>query len=229
AATTAPDAGADRTASDARAEATAAEARRADGGTTADNDADAPDRPSGDDAARLFRQAEAAVRVCAGAEGPGSYRVVVVVRGSDGHVIETHVTSELSAESVECVRRQLSDLSFPPFGEGTSSLAWTFDVAGPAAADAGTAAPDGDASIERTIRRILYRAKRRALACVAGSTGPITLVVDVDGSAHRASLQRILGSVTAQEEACLREVVETTEILEEITESSAGIRLPLRD
>lgn len=221
-----PDAATDRTSADAHGEAASAESRRED---IVEETASSPDQPLAADAARLFRQAEAAVRACAGDEGPGSYRVVAVVRGSDGHVIQTHVTSELSASSVECVRRLISDLSFPAFRKETLSLGWNFEVEGPAATDGGTPAPDGGESIERTVRRILYRAKRRALACVAGSTGPVVLIVDIDGSAHRASLRRIDGSVTPAEEACLREVVESTEIPDQITESSSGIPFPLRD
>jgi hypothetical protein len=177
----------------------------------------------------LFLQVDAGVRACAGDEGPGSFRVVAVVRGSDGHVTEVHVVSELSAAAVECVRRLVSDLSFPPFGEGTASFDHIFEVPGPAPADAGTAAPDGGESIERTISRILRRARRQALACIEGSTGPVSVLVRIDGAAHRAELQRVVGTVTPEQEACLRTLVETTEVPETITGEYVGVPLTVRE
>jgi serine/threonine-protein kinase len=185
-------------------------------------------QPTAGDVARLFLQVDAAVRGCAGEQGPGSYRVVAQVRGTDGHVTGAHVVSELSAESVECVRRLVAGLSFPPFGDETASFDHVFGVPGPAAADAGTATSDGAVSIERLISRILRQAKRRALLCVAGSTGSLTLLVRIDGTAHQASLQRINGSVTPEEEACLRGVVETTEVPVEITGEYTGVPFEVR-
>ncbi|MBN1771578.1 MAG: protein kinase [Deltaproteobacteria bacterium] len=218
------DVGADRATVEARADTAPVDPGHVD---AADEGSSSPEPLSPADVARLFQQLDVAVRACAGDEGPGFYRISVVARGSDGHVTETRVVSELSGESVECVRRLVADLAFPPFGEGTSSLGYRFEIPGTAAADAGTPAPDGR-SFEQQVLDILRPARRRALACLAEGTAPPTLVVAIDGTAHRASLERVAGTVTAEEEACLREVVETTEVPAFITESSSGVRLPLR-
>jgi hypothetical protein len=165
-------------------------------------------QPSVADVARVFLGVAARVPRCAEGEGAGEFRVSARVRGSDGRVRDVVVTTGFSDGARQCVENIVGGLSFPPFGDETASFEHTFAVTGEA--DAGTA--DSGAPSTADIRRRLRRARTRALACLQSPEGSVELVVRIDGNTQQATLESIEGQVTADEEACLRGVVEATEV-----------------
>ncbi len=165
-------------------------------------------QPSVEEVARVFlRLADLAAR-CAEGEGPGEFRVSASVRGSDGRVRDVTVTTGFSDRARQCVQNLAAGMSFPPFGDETASFEHTFTVSGEA--DAGT--DDGGVSIAQEVRRILRRAAPQARACVPGVEGAVVLLVRVDGTAQTATLVSVEGAVTAEQQECLRNVVEATEV-----------------
>jgi uncharacterized metal-binding protein len=123
-------------------------------------------------------------------------------------VRDVNVETGFSPLARTCVQNLVAGLAFPPFGDESASFEHTFTVSGEA--DAGV----GDAGVPSTddIRRRLRRAQRAALACLEGTEGGVELIVRVDGQAQRATLLSVDGQVTAEQEACLRGVVESTEV-----------------
>ena len=77
---------------------------------------------------------------------------------------------------------------------------------------AGTATETSPAAVLHMAVQGLRQAQRAALRCLEGTEGGIELLVRVDGQAQRATLLSIEGQVTTEQEACLRNVVETTEV-----------------
>jgi hypothetical protein len=170
-------------------------------------DAESPE-PSVADVAQVFLGVAARVPRCAEGEGPGEFRVSARVRGSDGRVRDVEVTTGFSEGARQCVENIVGGLSFPPFGDETASFEHTFAVTG----DADAGAADSGAPSSADIRRRLRRARTRALACLQSPEGSVELVVRIDGNTQQATLESIEGQVTADEEACLRGVVEATEV-----------------
>jgi len=165
-------------------------------------------QPTVEEAARVFlRLANLAAR-CAEGEGPGEFRVSASVRGSDGRVRDVTVTTGFSDQARQCVQNLAAGLAFPPFGDETASFEHTFAVSGEV--DAGTG--DGGVATVQDIRRRLRRAQRQALTCVPGVQGSIELLVRIDGTAQTATLVSVNGDVTAEQQECLRDVVEATEV-----------------
>jgi len=203
---------------DASPREAAADAARTDTATPADEssaveaEASRPEagtaQPSVEDVARVFLAVAARVPGCADGEGAGGFRVSARVRGSDGRVRDVEVTTGFSEGARQCVENIVAGLAFPPFGDETASFEHTFTVTGDA--DAGTG--DSGAPSADDIRRRLRRARTRALSCLQSPEGSVTLLVRVDGNTQRATLESIEGEVTADEEACLRGVVEATEV-----------------
>jgi serine/threonine protein kinase len=184
----------------------------ADEASAVEAEAQRPDaeaaQPSVADVARVFLGVAARVPRCAEGEGPGEFQVSARVRGSDGRVRDVVVTTGFSDGARQCVENIVGGLSFPPFGDETASFEHTFAVTGEA--DAGT--EDSGVPSTADIRHRLRRARTRALACLQSPEGSVELVVRIDGNTQQATLESVEGQVTADEEACLRGVVEATEV-----------------
>jgi hypothetical protein len=132
----------------------------------------------------------------------------VRVRGSDGRVRDISIDSAYTDAAEQCAHNLIATLRFPTFTEESGTFDYTYSITDiPTTTDVGPGA-----SLEEQMAAEESRLRRLAKRCIVGVTGAVTVYIWVSGETRTATLRRVEGDVTAEQQDCLREVLQSANI-----------------
>jgi hypothetical protein len=170
---------------------------------------------------RTFAGMQRNIQRCAEAEGPGQLHAHVRVRGTDGRVRDISIDSAYSDAAEQCAHNLIATLRFPTFTEESGTFDYTYSITDiPTTTDVGPGA-----SLEEQMAAEESRLRRLAKRCTVGVTGPVTAYIWVSGDTRTATLRRVEGDVTAEQQDCLRGVLASANIPNIPTSTERSLRI----